>query len=409
MQPLLDEPQGHLLARAGGVDQPVAAASAALLLLTAATRLAAAALVGRGDAEELLGDLVDLLRPRGDVARPELRLEVNLADRVRGRRDHEVEQPQHRLRRPDVGLCDVAEDLDELVALVDQLRDADLRLDLAEEVLLARRADEVVVVVAVADVVERVLAADLLVAGLDVDVRVVLCLVVVGAIDVGEDTAERVDRALEPAEVDRDHVVDREPRDLLDRLEGQLRAPVGVGLVDLGRAVPGDVDLEVTRDREQRGGALRGIEPDEHQRVGARRSPLVVDRFVIPLVGPDQEEGLRLAGVGLRQVAVQVELRVVLEGVHDLVDLVERRDGGGRDRRRDDQQRAEQVPLPDARPRLKQLGDAPSGRPWAANSRIRPAPCGSARATRSKPTPRARDGRPRSARIRPRGRPRRGS
>jgi hypothetical protein len=45
--------------------------------------------------------------------------------------------------------------------------------DLAQEVLLARGAEEVVVAVAVADVVERVLAHELLVAGLHVDRRVV--------------------------------------------------------------------------------------------------------------------------------------------------------------------------------------------------------------------------------------------
>ena len=57
------------------------------------------------------------------------------------------------------------------VAVAEQVRDADLRAGLAQEVVLAGGAHEVVVAVAVADVVERVAAAQALVAGLDVDRR----------------------------------------------------------------------------------------------------------------------------------------------------------------------------------------------------------------------------------------------
>ena len=103
-----------------------------------------------------------------------------------------------------------------LVLVVEHVLDADLLLDLADEVLLAGDAHEVGVGVAVAHVVERRLAAQLLVAGLDVDVA--YCgggqpgiLVVVAAVDVDVDAADRVDDAAEALEVDVDDVVDRDP------------------------------------------------------------------------------------------------------------------------------------------------------------------------------------------------------
>jgi hypothetical protein len=64
--------------------------------------------------------------------------------------------------------------------------------------------------VAVADVVERVLAAELLVAGVDVDRGVVaaaadgrVVVVEVAAVDVGVDAAQAVDRPRKPQKVTR--------------------------------------------------------------------------------------------------------------------------------------------------------------------------------------------------------------
>ena len=88
--------------------------------------------------------------------------------------DERLEQAQHRRRRVDVGGGGASEDLGELQALLDDAARPKLVLDLAQEVLLARDPDEVVVVVAVADVVERVLPAQLLVSGRHVDRRVLL-------------------------------------------------------------------------------------------------------------------------------------------------------------------------------------------------------------------------------------------
>ena len=92
---------------------------------------------------------------------------------------------------------------------------ADLLARLAQEVLLAGGADDVVVGVAVAGIVERVVAAQRLVAGLQVDLLVVVggvgVAVQVAAVDVDVDAADRVDRAGEAFEVDIDDMVDLDP------------------------------------------------------------------------------------------------------------------------------------------------------------------------------------------------------
>ena len=145
------------------------------------------------------------------------------------------------------------------LALVDdQVLDRDLLAGGADEVLLAGGADEVGVGVAVAHVLQRFFAAEQLVAGLDVDFRVLLggrhagVGVVVAAVDVDVDAADRVDGADEAEEVDVDDVVDRQPGQLLDHLQGQLRPAVGVGGVELFGPEAGDFDLEVARDRHHR-------------------------------------------------------------------------------------------------------------------------------------------------------------
>ena len=113
----------------------------------------------------------------------------------------------------------------------------ELLLQRLDELLLAGDPVVVVVGVAVADELERLGAAQQLVARLDVDVGVVLrgaavVDVVVAAVDVEPDPAELVDDLLEAVEVDRDQVVDREARQVLDGVDGAGRAAVGVGGVD---------------------------------------------------------------------------------------------------------------------------------------------------------------------------------
>ena len=155
-----------------------------------------------------------------------------------------------------------------------RLPDAVLVLGPADEVLLARVADEVGVGVAEAhERPARLVAAQLLVAGLDVDARVVgqRGVVVVAVIDVGVDAADRVDQILEAAEVDVEDVVDLQLREdlLLERLDQQVRAALRVGGVELvAWPMPGICTLR------SRGIDITlivyelGIEPDQHHRVG---------------------------------------------------------------------------------------------------------------------------------------------
>ena len=142
-------------------------------------------------------------------------------------------------------------------------------------------SDQVVVVVAVADVLERVVAAHPLVAGRDVDLGVLVdrrqpdVRVVVVVVDVDVDAADRVDRVGEAREVDVDDVVDVvEAGELLDDLQGQLRPAVAVGGVELVDPVAGDVHLQVARDRQDRD--LVGGDAQQDRRVRPRADLLAL-------------------------------------------------------------------------------------------------------------------------------------
>ena len=122
------------------------------------------------------------------------------------------------------------------------------------------------------------LAVEVLVAGLQVDGRVGVAagrvVVEVPAVDVHVDAVEAVDDVPEGAEVDRDHVVDRDPGQLLHGRQRAARAAVGVGLVDAAR--PRRVALaagvrhdEVAREGQHRDRVLLRIDAHEHDRVGA--------------------------------------------------------------------------------------------------------------------------------------------
>ena len=77
-----------------------------------------------------------------------------------------------------------------------------------------------------AHVLERLVAAQPLVAGLDVDLRDALLRGdVVAAVDVDVDAADRVDGVGEAGEVDVDDVVDLEPGEPLDDLAVSSSAP----------------------------------------------------------------------------------------------------------------------------------------------------------------------------------------
>ena len=195
-----------------------------------------------------------------------------------------------------------ASDLDVLLDRAEQARDMELRIagELlfrgADELLLANDAEEVRVRVPVADEVERLLAAQSLVAGLQVDPGVAgrpSVVVEVAPVDVHVDASELVDDLDEAQEVDADQVVDRDVRQRLDRLERPQRAAGRVGRVDLvvpdSAAWAVDRDPHVAREREQRDAMGRRVGPDQHHRVRAARS-LAVD---VAVVGPEDQRDRR--------------------------------------------------------------------------------------------------------------------
>src|SRR5439155_18327666 len=144
------------------------------------------------------------------------------------------------------------------------------------------------------------------------------------------DAVDRVDRVGEAPEVDVDDVVDvGDPRELLDRLQGQLRASVGVGGVEPVDAVAGDVHLQVARDRQHRdlvGG-------DAEQNRGVRAGALIVGA----LVGAEDEDRLRLTGIGHNDPALnRVE---AAQAPRDIGQVDEDADRGGGGHRDDDQER----------------------------------------------------------------------
>ena len=106
---------------------------------------------------------------------------------------------------------------------------------------------------------------------------------------------DAVDDLPEAAEVDRDEVVHREPRQRADRLQRPRRAAFGVRLVDpapVGRlAGARDVDDQVAREREQRDRLGVRVGTHEHDGVGAGLLRCIRP---FPLVVADDERSRRL-------------------------------------------------------------------------------------------------------------------
>jgi len=211
--------------------------------------------------------------------------------------------------------------------------------------------------VPVADVLERLLPAQLLIARLDVDLGVgladgdVVVQVQVAPIDLNVHAAEIVDERLEALEVDVDDVIDLDPQHLLDRLDRQLRAAERVGGVDLlgARRAMGGMDrhLQVAGDREHRRVGLGGVEADQEHGVRVSRGG-GVDRARRTFVRPDQQDRLRTAGIGGGELVAEVQLRAQLEGVGERLHLEQDAGGHGRGGGRDHQHAAEQHPCPHA-------------------------------------------------------------
>ena len=203
---------------------------------------------------------------------------------------------------------DVARDGSHELGQLDRAERApNLILERPDEGLLARDPVEVGVGVPEPDVVERLIAAEPLIPGMEVDrreARRAPLVVEVAAVDVDPDSSDRVDELAEALEVDRDQVVDRELRQLPDRLERAPRAAFGVRLVDpppVGRLTgTGHVDHEIARKREQRDRVRRRVRSDEHDgvrprwvaRVGSLALVVADDQRVRRLVGDRDVEPL---------------------------------------------------------------------------------------------------------------------
>ncbi len=237
------------------------------------------------------------------------------------------------------------------VELPEDVRRVDLLAQVAQEVLLAGDPHEVRVGVPVADVVERVFVAELLVARLEVDARVVAfgaadVLVVVAVVHHHVGAPERVHEADEACEVDvhdpvqlqrREHF----PFDRFGRQQAALAraselAADRVGGVDLlvgvFLALPGpDRDQQVAGDRHQRRLPLARVEADEQDRVAVGRVFAVEGVVGVgAAVGPEHQEGLGAAFVFGGDQALG-GFDVAEGGEHlggQLVDLVERHGGG---------------------------------------------------------------------------------
>ncbi len=156
-------------------------------------------------------------------------LELHLADRLVLRESDQLRQFDQLRAAVWERRADRATDgFGDLVELAEDVFRLDLVAQVAKKILLARDTHEVRVGVPVAHVVERVFVAELLIAGLEIDARVVRfrgadVLVEVAVVDLDVRAAKRVDKADETPEVDVNNAVQAQFREdfALDRFGGQ--------------------------------------------------------------------------------------------------------------------------------------------------------------------------------------------
>ena len=154
----------------------------------------------------------------------------------------------------------------------------------------------------VAHVRKRVVPANTLIAGPEVDRRVTRrpgVRVEVAVVYVQPDTAQLVDELQEAVEVDGDEIVDRYAGERADRLHAAERAAGGIRGVDAvaPNRPPGAVDVndQIAGKGQHRDRPRLRIRAEEHQRVRPADRPCVTGLCSAPLVGSDQECVGRLA------------------------------------------------------------------------------------------------------------------
>ena len=266
------------------------------------------------------GDLLRrsrITRARVGAGRLEVDLKLNLAHSQAPGRNQCAEQRLDAALglQPPVDRHRLAEDALELVDVPEE-RPSVLLLDVKQEVLVAGVAHQRGVPMAVRDELERLGAAHLLVAGLEIDLLILLAVrrvdVVVAPIDRRVHASDLVDRGLEVVEVDLDDVVGSDPGELVDRRDEGVEATAGKGVVQAGghgAVRTRDRGLELSRDRHHRDPRLVRVDPDEQHLVGVRE-----DRGggrVVALVVADKQDRLRVAEAGRRQRAGRELDRVV--------------------------------------------------------------------------------------------------
>src|SRR5581483_7583800 len=90
------------------------------------------------------------------------------------------------------------------------------------------------------------------------------------AVDEYVDAVELVDDVLDALEPGEHVVVDRQSREVTDRLAHQLRTTQGEGGVDLALTVAGDLHPAVAREAEDRPLHRARVDGEQVQRVGPR-------------------------------------------------------------------------------------------------------------------------------------------
>ena len=138
-------------------------------------------------------------------------------------------------------------------------------------------------------------------------------LVLHGPLEVQGDPVDRRDHLLEPREVDLHVVVHGDAQELLDGVRQHL-LPLGVGGVDALRAVlTGDRHPQVPGQRQHGRRLLRGVDPDDQDRVGPPTGRLSVEEGagvgvlpgdVLPAVRSHDQEVRGLTGGDIGQVDV---------------------------------------------------------------------------------------------------------
>ena len=182
----------------------------------------------------------------GWLTRDHLRLETVCLERL-----HHLGKAQELCHRH-VRLDSRTDFLDDVRQARQNLRREDLSEAGLHELLLTPDAPDIAFTVAVAHVLDGLLAIHVLLTRIEVDDEAAIVipwvLVMHALLDIDVDAADGVDDALKRFRVDDDVVIHRHAEQTLDRLLRQDMAAIGIGMVDLIVAMAVNRHARVTRD-----------------------------------------------------------------------------------------------------------------------------------------------------------------